>query len=162
MAEHKIHEHGKARAENRLRKQKENGKCKKCNNTFEIPKNTIDMSRPFYCETCMREATKNIAGIEITICTNSYGEKYGFIQNFNGSRFEIVAHPTGDIYLKRLFDEPIDTFGTVAACVVVKYRDDKVSDSDCDRHIIPDAKMDKPNQVKLVEFVKEFDFYATA
>jgi len=28
MAEHKIHEHGKARAENRLRKQKENGKCK--------------------------------------------------------------------------------------------------------------------------------------
>jgi hypothetical protein len=108
------------------------------------------------------KSTKNIAGIEVTIFTNSYGEKYGFIQNFNGSRFEIVEHPTGDIYLKRLFDEPIDTFGTVAACVVVKYRDDKVSDSDCDRHITPDAKMDKPNQVKLVEFLKEFDFYATA
>jgi hypothetical protein len=102
-----------------------------------------------------QKCKKNIAGIEVTIFTNSYGEKYGFIQNFNGSRFEIVEHPTGDIYLKRLF-------GTVAACVVVKYRDDKVSDSDCDRHITPDAKMDKPNQVKLVEFLKEFDFYVTA
>jgi hypothetical protein len=128
-----------------------NQKCKKCNNTFEIPKNTAG-----------GKSTKNIAGIEVTIFTNSYGEKYGFIQNFNGSRFEIVEHPTGDIYLERLFDEPIDIHGTVVACVVVKYRDDKVSDSNCDRHIIPAAKMDKPNQDKLVEFLKEFDFYATA
>jgi hypothetical protein len=109
-----------------------------------------------------QKSTKNIAGIEVTIFTNSYGEKYGFIQNFNGSRFKIVARPTGGIYLKRLFDEPIDDFGTVAACVVVKNRDEKVSDSDCDRHIIPDAKMEKTYQDKLVEFLKEFDFYATA
>lgn len=103
----------------------------------------------------MKKETKIIAGIEVNIGTNGYGEQSARIENFNGSSFTIEKSPMGDLYLKRNFSEPIDKHGTTSACVVLKCRrSGKVTDSILDYHITGDAKMDEESQSKLIDFME--------